>query len=488
MKKYLILGLVIISISTLGLFLAVKTTQKVLAQAQYQNSVNFSWDQPSYMADQTLTATGTVSNVYNYAMMGSCDGSAYMFGQFVSFSIPYFTGTSVIMPNDGLIVADPSNNFEGYVPVTVTSNSYETCNHYPNGLPYVTGTYNPGIDTFTYTADTSNFYNEPNNFPGDIDTIWVNTADHWDDIQSSPSSAIATYVVNHNPPSTYTVSTGGSGCTASPDSQTVNSGDSASVTFTPNDGYTINSNDVSDTCGGGSFDSSSGTYTTGAISNDCEIDAVCEPPVQTLPTVTLTANPSTIQSGGSSALVWQSSTDADSCNTDGWASNIMTNGSQTVSPTTTTTYNITCTNSSGQATASATVTVTNAPIISTPVNGAWGSWGPWSSCSASCGGGTQEESRACDNPAPAYGGSQCQLTDGSLGLSENQTQACNTQPCAPTTHGTCSTTQHFSCLNNTNYDNDGVNNTSDWTWSCTGTDNVPVSCTMQKPKPVYQEN
>jgi hypothetical protein len=80
------------------------------------------------------------------------------------------------------------------------------------------------------------------------------------------------------------------------------------------------------------------------------------------------------------------------------------------------------------------------------------------------------------------------LTDGSLGLSENQTQACNTQPCAPTTHGTCSTTQHFSCLNNTNYDNDGVNNTSDWTWSCTGTDNVPVSCTMQKPKPVYQEN
>ncbi len=75
------------------------------------------------------------------------------------------------------------------------------------------------------------------------------------------------------------------------------------------------------------------------------------------PTVSLSANPSTIQSGQSSTLSWNSQ-NATSCSSS-WSGNNSTSGSQTVSPTGTTTYNITCTNSTGQsANASATVNVT----------------------------------------------------------------------------------------------------------------------------------
>ncbi len=61
-----------------------------------------------------------------------------------------------------------------------------------------------------------------------------------------------------------------------------------------------------------------------------------------------------------------------------------------------------------------TVYVTNIPVN--------GGWSEWSACSATCGGGTQ--SRTCDNPAPANGGSNCSELDGG-----NDTQACNTQAC-----------------------------------------------------------
>lgn len=59
-----------------------------------------------------------------------------------------------------------------------------------------------------------------------------------------------------------------------------------------------------------------------------------------------------------------------------------------------------------------------------PQDGGWTDWSEWSQCSADCGGGTQLSTRTCTNPAPQYGGQDC------VGDS-TQTQACNTQACAP---------------------------------------------------------
>ena len=41
------------------------------------------------------------------------------------------------------------------------------------------------------------------------------------------------------------------------------------------------------------------------------------------------------------------------------------------------------------------------------VDGGW-SEPEWSECSVTCGGGTQTRIRTCTNPAPAYGGLDCQ--------------------------------------------------------------------------------
>ncbi len=65
----------------------------------------------------------------------------------------------------------------------------------------------------------------------------------------------------------------------------------------------------------------------------------------------------------------------------------------------------------------------------TPVDGHWSSW-VWSSCSVSCGGGTQTATRTCTNPAPSCGGSDCS------GASSTS-QSCNTQSCQYCGDGSC---------------------------------------------------
>ncbi|EDO36471.1 predicted protein, partial [Nematostella vectensis] len=56
------------------------------------------------------------------------------------------------------------------------------------------------------------------------------------------------------------------------------------------------------------------------------------------------------------------------------------------------------------------------------VNGVWGSWSEWSTCSVTCGGGTQLHMRVCNNPKPENGGLPC------AGAMVEQ-QSCNMQPC-----------------------------------------------------------
>jgi len=57
------------------------------------------------------------------------------------------------------------------------------------------------------------------------------------------------------------------------------------------------------------------------------------------------------------------------------------------------------------------------------VPGGWSGWSLWSSCSRSCGGGTQVRNRTCNvNP------SDCLSTDDD-GYGSMQNRSCNTQPC-----------------------------------------------------------
>ena len=63
------------------------------------------------------------------------------------------------------------------------------------------------------------------------------------------------------------------------------------------------------------------------------------------------------------------------------------------------------------------------------VDGDWGNWGNYGACSKTCGGGTKERTRKCDNPAPAHGGKGCEG-------SASQSLECNTLKC-PSTPGIC---------------------------------------------------
>ena len=57
------------------------------------------------------------------------------------------------------------------------------------------------------------------------------------------------------------------------------------------------------------------------------------------------------------------------------------------------------------------------------VDGRWGDWGPWSTCTKSCGGGQEERTRRCNNPAPYGDGANC------VG-NNKETRDCNVEPCS----------------------------------------------------------
>lgn len=58
------------------------------------------------------------------------------------------------------------------------------------------------------------------------------------------------------------------------------------------------------------------------------------------------------------------------------------------------------------------------------VDGSWSEWSSWTSCSQTCGGGTQVRTRTCTNPLPSNGGQSCSK-------SSTDRQDCNMRACLP---------------------------------------------------------
>ncbi len=85
----------------------------------------------------------------------------------------------------------------------------------------------------------------------------------------------------------------------------------------------------------------------------------CNFPTPTQPTLSFSANPTSIQTGSSSVLTWDS-TNATACTaTNGWSGSKTVDGSQSVSPTATTTYQLECSGAGGTTTQSVVVSVTS---------------------------------------------------------------------------------------------------------------------------------
>jgi hypothetical protein len=109
--------------------------------------------------------------------------------------------------------------------------------------------------------------------------------------------------------------------------------------------------------GTGLYTPASGPTSQQSTANACYNSLVVNPPAA--PTVTMTANPTSIISGNQSTLTW-TSTNATSCSIDNGVGSVPpgTNQSTSVSPTDTKTYIITCFGPSSSASAPATVAVT----------------------------------------------------------------------------------------------------------------------------------
>uniref|UniRef100_A0A8C7Q590 Thrombospondin 1b n=1 Tax=Oncorhynchus mykiss TaxID=8022 RepID=A0A8C7Q590_ONCMY len=83
-----------------------------------------------------------------------------------------------------------------------------------------------------------------------------------------------------------------------------------------------------------------------------------------------------------------------------------------------------------------------------PINGNWGPWSLWDTCSATCGGGAQTRKRLCNDPAPKYGGKECQGDS-------KATQQCNKNACPID-----------GCLSNPCFPGTKCTSFPDGTWRC----------------------
>ncbi|XP_061196679.1 MAM and LDL-receptor class A domain-containing protein 2-like [Saccostrea echinata] len=94
-----------------------------------------------------------------------------------------------------------------------------------------------------------------------------------------------------------------------------------------------------------------------------------------------------------------------------------------------------------------------------PIDGGYTEWSDWSTCTVSCGGGTQTRTRTCTNPTPTNGGAECEGESG-------QIQNCNTYGC-PITSSKCDFEEE---IENNCFLEEGINDDFDWTRHSGGTD------------------
>ena len=99
----------------------------------------------------------------------------------------------------------------------------------------------------------------------------------------------------------------------------------------------------------------------------CGKKAVPPPPPPPAPTASISVNPNSIQAGQSASLTWETSNATD-VSIDGIGA-VQPNGSQSVSPTESTTYHLTAKGSGGNQEATARLTVTQAPPPPPPTTG-----------------------------------------------------------------------------------------------------------------------
>ncbi|XP_021353718.1 neurogenic locus notch homolog protein 1-like [Mizuhopecten yessoensis] len=80
---------------------------------------------------------------------------------------------------------------------------------------------------------------------------------------------------------------------------------------------------------------------------------------------------------------------------------------------------------SGASCAGSTTETASCNVQSCAIDGGWSSWSGWGSCTTTCGGGTQQKTRTCNNPSRQHGGADCPNNPSSA----TATQACNTASC-----------------------------------------------------------
>jgi hypothetical protein len=95
---------------------------------------------------------------------------------------------------------------------------------------------------------------------------------------------------------------------------------------------------------------------------DLSLPSFCSPGVPSVPSLTLSALPSSVIVGASSTVQWVSTNTTFCIASDGWSGVKMASGTQSVAPSATTTYALTCGGAGGTTTKSVTVGVTVTPL------------------------------------------------------------------------------------------------------------------------------